>query len=110
MDKFTQEVLFALMFFTFLTTVGLTVARYVYLIRKAMIEYGIEEGSTGKKRKRLQVVGILLGLGTGLFLSAVISLLDLTEDTTDLLAWGSIIWCTGLGLLATTLITERRGW
>ena len=108
MDKFTQELLFGLLFFTFCGVVALTVARYVYLIRKSMIEYGMVEDRPGREEKKLQLVGIMLGLGAGLLLSAIITALDFSEDVGDLLVWASLVTCTALGLLVSMRIGDRR--
>ena len=83
-------------------------ARYTYLIKKAMIENGMQLGDAGSKLKYIDAGCILVGLGVGFLISAIYTEMNLTEDTTDLLAWGTIIICGGLGLLVAHKMRSRR--
>ena len=84
-------------------------ARYTYLIKKAMIENGMAVGGNASKLKYIDAGCILVGLGIGFMISAIYAEMDLTEDTTDLLAWGTIIIFGGLSLLVAHKIRSRRG-
>jgi len=80
-------------------------AKYNYLIKKALAEKGIE---TSKSKVRYIEIGcIVLGIGIGLGISSVFTLMNLPEDTTDLLIYATIMVCGGLGLIAAHVIRRK---
>ncbi|PHN03482.1 hypothetical protein [Flavilitoribacter nigricans] len=81
-------------------------ARFNYLIRKAAYERGIELSSRQNKYRYVDYGCILLGLGIGLAASSFFTLLDLKEDTMDLLVWATILIFGALGLIATHFIRK----
>ena len=105
----TQEVIFGLAFFILIAAVIFIIARYTYLIRKAMAENGLQATKTLTKSRLMHLGGILIGLGIGLMVSSVFTLLNFNEDTTDLLVWGTIILFGGFGLIVAHLLDERFG-
>ena len=100
MDTTTQELILGILFMLSFLAIVITVARYVYRLRKLRIEYGIEGGATWGRDKLVPLAGTLIGLGAGLLLASVASTFQLPEDTADLLGWGIIVLSTGGGLLA----------
>lgn len=81
------------------------IAKYNYLIRKAMIEKGTEVDK--RKMNYLDSGCIVLGVGVGLGISSVFTVMDLSEDTMDLLIYSVILICGGLGLVAAHLIRAK---
>lgn len=83
------------------------IARYSYLIKKAMIEKGLANPETSKKMQYLDVGCILLSLGIGLMVSTIFTTLKLNEDTADLLIWGTILVFAAIGLLLAHWLRKR---
>lgn len=81
------------------------IAKYNYLIRKAMIEKGNEVDK--RKMNYLDIGCIVLGVGIGLGISSVFTVMDLSEDTMDLLIYSVILICGGLGLVTAHLIRTK---
>ncbi|TYP74405.1 DUF6249 domain-containing protein [Aquimarina intermedia] len=109
MNTTTQEVIFGIAFFALITTVIFIIARYTYLIRKAMAESGLQAPKTLTKSRLMHIGGILIGLGLGLMVSSVFTLWELNEDTADLLIWGTIVLFGGFGLIGAHLLDEKFG-
>lgn len=109
MNTTTQEVIFGITFFVLITTVIFIIARYTYLIRKAMAENGLQAPKTFTKSRLMHIGGILIGLGLGLMVSSVFTLMDLSENTADLLIWGTIVLFGGFGLIVAHLLDEKFG-
>ena len=103
----SEENIFGIGLIVLVISVVFIIARYIYLLRKSMIEYGLEPQKRANKNTVYQTGGILIGLGIGLLIASIFSALDLTEDTADLLAWGTIVVCTGIGLLVAHTIGKR---
>ncbi|WP_299113928.1 hypothetical protein [uncultured Winogradskyella sp.] len=83
------------------------IARYTYLIKKEMISKGIYLENRTVKYKYLDIGCIVFGLGIGLLVSSIFTELNLTEDTTDLLVWGTILIFAAAGLVAAHFIRKR---
>ncbi|RDK88327.1 DUF6249 domain-containing protein [Marinirhabdus gelatinilytica] len=109
MNTITQEVIFGVVFFLLITTVIFIIARYTYLIRKAMAENGLQTPKAITKGRLLHFGGILIGLGIGLMVSSIFTMLDLTETTADLLIWGTIVLFGGLGLIVANFLGDKFG-
>lgn len=93
-----QEALGALFLMTGVVIVVYIIARYSYLIKKAMIEKGLAHPETSKKTQYLDIGCILLSLGLGLIVSTIFTTMEFTEDTADLLIWGTIFIFGAVGL------------
>ena len=97
-DVLTMSLL-ALTFFTALVLVVFILAKYTYLTKKAYSASGQTPESWGNKYIYQDIACIVIGLGVGLGISSLISVLDISEDTMDLLIYGTISICSGIGLL-----------
>ncbi len=109
MDIAIQEVIFGIAFFAFITTVIFIIARYTYLIRRTMAENGLKPTKALRKARPFHIGGILIGLGLGLIASSVFTLMELSENTADLLIWGTIVLFGGFGLIVAHLLEEKFG-
>ena len=90
-----------------IVTIVYILARYNYLIRRAIIDEGGDPYAGRTRYSFLDMGCILLGVGIGLALAAYISTLDLTEDTMDLLIYAALLICGGTGLVVAHLLRHR---
>lgn len=88
-------------------TVVYIIARYSYLIKKAMIEKGLVNPNTSNRMQYLDIGCTLLSLGLGLMVSTIFTTMELTEDTADLLVWGTILIFGAIGLLVAHWLRKR---
>ncbi|MEM7186268.1 MAG: hypothetical protein AAF466_06385 [Bacteroidota bacterium] len=88
-------------------TVVFIIARYTYLVKKEMIKQGIYLENKSVKYKYLDLGCIVFGLGIGLLVSSIFTSMNLTEDTTDLLVWGTILIFGAAGLVAAHFIRKK---
>lgn len=102
-----QEALGALFLMAGVVTIVYIIARYSYLIKKAMIEKGLANSETSKKMQYLDLGCIVLSLGLGLIVSTIFTTMELTEDTADLLIWGTILVFGAIGLLVAHWLRKR---
>lgn len=109
MNTATQDIIFGLAFFMLVITVVFIITRYTYLIRKAMAEHGLQTPKTITKSRLMHFGGILIGLGIGLMVSSVFTVMELSEDTSDLLIWGTIVLFGGFGLIVAHVLDEKFG-
>ncbi|MFA0964840.1 DUF6249 domain-containing protein [Roseivirga sp. BDSF3-8] len=84
------------------------VSKYNYLIQKARIEQGEESQRPGNQYKYLEYGCVLLGLGTGLGVSSIFTLMPLSEDAMDLLVWATILIFGGLGLILAHSVRRKQ--
>ena len=94
-----QEALGALFLMTGVVIVVFIIAKYTYLIKKAMIEKGLATSSNSKRMQYIDIGCIVGGLGVGLMISTIFTTMELSEDSTDLLVWGTILICGAIGLV-----------
>ncbi|WP_299217274.1 DUF6249 domain-containing protein [uncultured Aquimarina sp.] len=109
MNTVTQEIIFGLMFFVLIITLVFIIARYMYLIKKALIEKGQYQDHKNNTLKYLDIGCIVFGLGVGLFVSSIFTTIELSEDTADLLIWGTILIFGAAGLIVAHFIRNRLG-
>jgi len=83
------------------------IARYTYLIKKALIEKGMYLDQKNNKFKYLDIGCIVFGLGIGLFVSSIFTTFTLAEDTIDLLVWGTILIFGAGGLVVAHFIRKK---
>ena len=102
-----QEALGGLFLMAGVVTIVYIIARYNYLIKKAMIEKGLTNHETSKKMKYLDIGCIILSLGLGLIVSTIFTSMELNEDTTDLFIWGTILVFGAFGLLIAHWLRKR---
>jgi len=106
MEEYTEIFMFVGIILGVLLLVFI-VARYNYLIKKEMINKGIYLENRSTKYKYLDIGCIVFGLGVGLLVSSIFTSVDLTEDTTDLLVWGTILLFGAAGLVAAHFIRKK---
>lgn len=87
-------------------TIVFIISKYTYLIKKAMIEKGLASTHTNKVQY-LEIGCVVVGLGLGLLISSVFTIADLSEDTLDLLIWGTILIFGGVGLTTAHFISKK---
>ena len=75
------------------------IARYTYQIKKMLAEKGMLSQSSETRLSKTDVAYTIIGIGVGLLISAGLSLMNLEEDTLDLLAWGIILITGSIGLI-----------
>lgn len=81
------------------------IAKYNYLLKRALAEKGIVP--TTIKISYSEIACIVIGIGIGLGISSIFTIMNLSEDTMDLLIWAVILIGGGLGLFAAHFIRQR---
>lgn len=105
----TQDLIMGLGMITGIITITFIIAKYTYLIKKAMIERGLSSEPSKGKLRYLDIGSIVLGLGVGLMVSSIFTTMDLHEDTMDLLVWGTILIFGSIGLVTAHFIRRKLG-
>ncbi|MEM7087159.1 MAG: hypothetical protein AAF489_13310 [Bacteroidota bacterium] len=90
-----------------LVSVVFIIAKYTYLIKKAMIEKGVMNQPNHRRTTYTDIGCIILGLGIGFMVSSIFTEMNLSEDTTDLLVWGTISIFGGLSLLLAHFVRRK---
>ncbi|RKN81054.1 hypothetical protein [Ulvibacterium marinum] len=103
----TQDVIMGLGMILGLVTITFIIAKYTYQVKKAMIDRGLTSKTPNEKLRYLDIGGILLGLGIGLIVSSIFTTMDLSEDTMDLLVWGTILIFGSFGLALAHFIRRK---
>ena len=106
MKDFNEAIGFGAIIIGFISVIFI-IARYTYLIKKEMIKQGIYLENRTVKYKYLDIGCIVFGLGIGLLVSSIFTSINLTEDTTDLLVWGTILIFGAAGLVAAHFIRKK---
>ncbi len=83
------------------------IAKYTYLIKRSMIEKGLVAGPVNQKFKYIDIGCIVIGLGFGLLISSVFTTMKISEDTADLLVWGTISISGGISLIVAHFIRRK---
>lgn len=83
------------------------ISKYTYLIKKAMIEKGMMNQPNHNKTTLTDIGCIVLGLGVGFMVSSLFTEMNLSEDTTDLLVWGTISIFGGFSLILAHFLRRR---
>lgn len=83
------------------------VARYTYLVKKTMIEKGLTTLQPNLKLKYLDIGCIVIGLGVGIMISSIFTTMEISEDTMDLLVWGTILIFGGFSLIIAHFIRKK---
>ncbi len=94
---------------TGIVSIVFIIARYTYLIKKAMIDRGITSSPSKGKSSYLDIGSIVLGLGIGLIVSSIFTTMNLSEDTMDMLVWGTILIFGSFGLVVAHFIRRKLG-
>lgn len=90
------------------TFVIFILAKYNYLIKKAMVEKGMHPDTRKARFTFLDWGCIILSLGVGLGISSIFTTLHLSEDTTDLLVYSTLCVSGGLGLMIAHSLRKRK--
>ena len=81
------------------------IARYNYLLKKTLAERGMVPE---KSKIRYAEMGcIVVGIGIGLGVSSLFTMMNLPADTMDLLVWSVILMGGGLGLFVAHFIGQQ---
>lgn len=91
-----------------LVVIVFIIAKYSYQVKKAMIEKGLAMPQEATRIKYIDMGCVLGGLGVGLLISSFYTGLSLSEDTIDLLAWGTICLATGAGLVLAQRLRNKQ--
>ncbi|MEM7514385.1 MAG: hypothetical protein AAF388_25890 [Bacteroidota bacterium] len=75
------------------------ISRYTYLTKKMLAEKGALSPKSERSISKMDIAYVVIGIGVGLLISAGLSLLELSEDTMDLLSWGIVLIMGAVGLL-----------
>jgi hypothetical protein len=105
----TLDMFMGLGMLTGIVSIVFIIARYTYLIKKAMIDRGLTSGRSNGKVRYLDIGSIVIGLGIGLMVSSIFTTMELSEDTTDLLVWGTILIFGSIGLIVAHFIRRKLG-
>jgi len=105
----TQDLLMGLGMLTGIVSIVFIIARYTYLIKKAMIDRGLTSETSNGKLRYLDIGSIVFGLGIGLMVSSIFTTMELSEDTMDLLVWGTILIFGSIGLIVAHFIRRKLG-
>ncbi|RNC88341.1 MAG: hypothetical protein ED556_03920 [Winogradskyella sp.] len=106
MKNYNEAIVFTAIIVALLLIVFI-ISRYTYLIKKEMINQGIYLENRTVKYKYLDIGCIVFGLGIGLMVSSIFTSMTLSEDTTDLLVWGTILIFGAAGLVAAHFIRKK---
>ncbi len=105
----TLDMFMGLGLLTCIVSIVFIIARYKYLIKKAMIDRGLTNEPSNGKLRYLDIASIVLSLGIGLIVSSFFTTMDLSEDTMDMLIWGTILIFGAIGLVAAHFLRRKLG-
>ena len=104
-----QDAIGAVALMSGLVVVVYIIARYTYLVKKAMIEKGLASPTKSTRIMFIDFGCILGGIGLGLIVSSIFSVMDLVENTTDLLVWGTILIFGAVGMVLAHFLRNKFG-
>lgn len=81
------------------------IAKYTYMTKKVFAEKGMEDKTS--KMSYSEMACIVIGIALGLGASSVFTVMDLSEDTMDMLIYATILVGGGLGLLCAHFIRKK---
>ena len=102
-----NETLGGLIIIIGIITIVYIIAKYNYLIRKMMIEKGMNPSPLLNKSRLIDLACLLFFIGIGVMMSSVYISLNLDEDTTDLLIWGNILIVGSFGPLSAYFLRKK---
>lgn len=81
------------------------IAKYSYLTKKVFAEKGMPHDAS--KMSYPEIACIVIGIALGLGASSAFTILDLPEDTMDMLIYATVLLGGGLGLLCAHFIRKK---
>ncbi len=102
-----NEVLGGLAILTGAVLIVFIIAKYTYQLKKLMIEKGLVPASENRNLRFVDAGCIVIGLGVGLLVSSIFTTMKISEDTMDLLVWGTISIFGGLSLIVAHFIRKK---
>ena len=99
MEQHINELAGGLIIVSGFVAIAYFIAKYTFLIKKMLIEKGIAKEPTGQGISKKDVAYIIVGIGVGLLITGGLSLFDFSENTLDLLGWGTILISGAVGLI-----------
>jgi hypothetical protein len=100
-----ESIVISVCIFGSVVLVVFIIAKYTYLIKKALADRGMPPSTA--KINYLEIGCIVLGIGLGIGLSSIFTVMNLPEDTMDLLVWSVISIGGGLGLFASHFMRKK---
>ena len=94
-------------FLAALTVITFILAKYIYLTKKTYADTGQKPTPITNKFIFQDIACIVVALGIGLGLSAILSVLNLAEITRELLIYGMVSFWLGLGLFTAQWLRKR---
>lgn len=104
MENF-ENILVSIFVFGSVISIVFILAKYNYLLKRELAEKGI--APTKIKISYSEIACIVIGVGIGLGVSSIFTVMDLSEDTMDLLIWAVLLIGGGLGLFAAHVIRQK---
>ncbi|MBX2965079.1 MAG: hypothetical protein KF845_02955 [Cyclobacteriaceae bacterium] len=101
-----ENIILSLCMFGSAVLVIYILARYNYLLKKALAEKGI--APTKIKISYSEIACVVIGIAAGIGASSIFTVMNLSEDTTDLLVWSVILIGGGLGLFGAHFIRQKQ--
>jgi hypothetical protein len=102
-----QDTLAQLILMTGVVLLVFIIAKYTYLVKKAVIEKGLTPKTNSGKIHYIDIACIMGSLGVGLMISTIYSSMNLTGDTLDMLIWGTIFIFGAIGLFAAHILRRK---
>jgi hypothetical protein len=91
--------------FSSLVLIIYIISKYHYLLKKVLAEKGVMESKI--KINYSEIGCIVIGIALGLGIASIVTVIELSEDTSDLLIWSAILIGGGLGLLGAHFIRQK---
>lgn len=102
-----QDTLAQMIMMTGVVLVIFIIAKYTYLVKKAVIEKGLTAKTNSGKLHYIDIACVMGSLGIGMMITTIYSTMDLSGDSADLLTWGTIFIFGAIGLFAAHILRRK---